>query len=138
MHTRLRCIIMQKQKNTHLERVSKVIKEQLANILKDIQSCGGKPYYVGGYVRDKFMGIGSNDIESKDIDIEVFHMTYDRLVEILQKYSAAGEAGKTVICGRSFKVVRIDNIDFSIPRSDKKVGDGHTGFAVEENPEMSE
>lgn len=44
----------------------------LKKIIAEIENSGGKVYLVGGYVRDKIMGN-----TSKDIDIEVFKLSYE-------------------------------------------------------------
>lgn len=102
----------------------------MQEIFQAIHNAGGTPYFVGGYVRDKFLGL-----PSKDIDIEVFHMDVDSLVSILQLF------GKVDQVGRSFGVVKLnfkgEDYDFSLPRIDSKVGDGHKGFEITTDPIIS-
>jgi len=82
---------------------------------------------VGGFVRDRLMGI-----ESKDIDIEVYGLGDDRITKAL----AADY--RVDLVGRSFGVVTVDNqIDISIPRRESKSGLGHKGFSVEPDPTMT-
>ncbi len=76
-------------------------------------------------MRDALLGL-----PSKDIDIEVFGLSYDELLNTLKKW------GRTDLVGRSFGVVKLTvenghTYDFTIPRRDSKVGDGHKGFAIE-------
>lgn len=82
---------------------------------------------VGGCVRDKILGI-----DPKDIDIEVFGLSYDNLNQILQQF------GKTDCVGNSFGVIKLTThnkllFDFSLPRIDSKSGVGHNEFDVEIN-----
>ena len=51
---------------------------------------------VGGFVRDRLLGIAS-----KDIDIEVYGLSYDRIVEVL------GPHHNVDLVGRSFGVVKV-------------------------------
>ena len=46
---------------------------------------GGRAYYVGGFVRDKILGIAANDTDGKDVDvdIEVHGIGPEVLMEIL-------------------------------------------------------
>ena len=51
-------------------------------VFDDIISHGGQVYIVGGSVRDDVMGC--QDLH--DIDVEVYHLSYLQLCDILQKY----------------------------------------------------
>ena len=53
---------------------------------------GGRAYYVGGFVRDKILGIAANDTDGKDVDgkdvdvdIEVHGIGPEVLMEILSE-----------------------------------------------------
>lgn len=100
--------------------------ELLRNIIRDIESNGGKPYIVGGWVRDKILGI-----ESKDIDVEVYGITPEDLEKLLSKY------GEIKAIGKSFKIFSLGNYDFSLPRKEKKIGMHHGDFKVTVDPHMS-
>lgn len=99
-------------------------------ILNVIENNGGKPYFVGGCVRDSVLGISS-----KDIDVEVFGIDVDKLVDILQEF------GKVDVVGKSFGVIKLktddEDYDFSLPRLDNKVGVKHTDFEVFVDHNMS-
>ena len=86
---------------------------------------GGKVYYVGGYVRDKILGI-----ENKDIDIEVHGISPTALYDILS------EVGEPMEFGKSFGVFSLKGIDIDIamPRKERAVGTGHRDFEVEVSP----
>ena len=82
---------------------------------------------VGGFARDAMLGI-----DSKDIDIEVYGLTLEQIQFLLEKAFFKVDA-----VGRAFGVLKINNeIDVSVPRRDNKVGVGHKGFAVEQDPLM--
>ena len=86
---------------------------------------------VGGCVRDALLGT-----PSKDIDVEVFGVTYETLIQALDRH------GATDLVGRSFGVVKLTLpdgmvVDFSVPRRDSHVGPGHQGFVVEVDPSLS-
>ncbi|MFJ8528300.1 CCA tRNA nucleotidyltransferase [Bacillus sp. NPDC094106] len=102
-------------------------KQILLKVAKEIKNHGGRTFYVGGYVRDKFM----NKI-SKDIDVEIYGITPDTLQQILSKFGYVDEIGA------SFGILKIHgvDIDFSMPRTEKKTADGHTGFSVVVDPFM--
>ena len=103
----------------------------MQNILNAIIAQGGYPLYVGGYVRDQLLGV-----PSKDIDIEVYDMLYDDLIDVLSQF------GHVNTVGASFGVIKLrthDNqeIDFSFPRRDSKSSKGHKGFTIEIDPGMT-
>jgi tRNA nucleotidyltransferase (CCA-adding enzyme) len=82
---------------------------------------------VGGFVRDHLMGV-----KSKDIDIEVYGLGYDQIVNVLASHYHVD------LVGRSFGVVKVDNeIDINLPRRESKCGVGHKGFSVEPDPTMT-
>jgi tRNA nucleotidyltransferase (CCA-adding enzyme) len=92
-----------------------------------IAAAGGRAIVVGGYVRDRLLGL-----ESKDFDFEVYRLPIERLEEVLRAF------GEVIAVGRSFGVLKVKGFDgdFSIPRRDNKVGKGHTGFRVDFDPGM--
>ena len=87
---------------------------------------GGTAYFVGGMVRDQLLGR-----DSKDIDIEVFGLSIDKLEAILARF------GKVDFVGKSFGVYKIGDLDISIPRTERKTGEGHKGFTINADPFMS-
>lgn len=77
--------------------------------------------FVGGFVRDLVLGI-----PSKDMDLEIYGLTYPQIL------SALRPAFRIDQVGQSFSVIKIDNeIDLAIPRREKKIGTGHKAFEVE-------
>ena len=88
-------------------------------------------YLVGGCVRDWLRGR-----PGKDVDIEVFGVTYEELGEGLRPW------GRADLVGRSFGVLKLtvapgETYDFSLPRRDSKTGRGHRGFAVSLDPAIT-
>ena len=86
---------------------------------------GGRAYYVGGFVRDAFLGHSS-----KDIDIEIHGITEDALIELLS------DMGETASFGRSFGIhtLRGTGIDIALPRTERSTGQGHRQFDVSVDP----
>ncbi len=95
------------------ECIEQVIQQNpvIKNIFEEIHKQGGKVLLVGGAVRDCLLQkFGS------DLDFEVYHMTFEQLEQILQKF------GKVSFVGKSFGVLRLHDIDadWSIPRIDNQ------------------
>jgi len=83
-----------------------------------------KAIIVGGSVRDHFL-----ELPSKDYDIEVYGLeSMDELEEILSEF------GSVNLVGKSFGILKFvyggEEYDFSFPRQEAKVGEGHRGFDV--------
>ncbi|MBI3402889.1 MAG: hypothetical protein HY048_15855 [Acidobacteria bacterium] len=91
-----------------------------------VRDAGGCALVVGGWVRDRLMGV-----ESKNIDLEVFGIAPDELRALLDAH------GKVEAVGESFQVYKIGDLDVSLPRRDSKAGRGHRGFVVVGDPDMS-
>lgn len=102
--------------------------EPARRVADAVARAGGRALVVGGYVRDRLLGL-----ESKDLDIEVFGLSPEALERVLS------ELGEVVHVGKAFGVFRVKglDIDFSLPRRDSKVRAGHKGFSVEYDPEMT-
>jgi len=86
-------------------------------ISRRIHGEGGRALAVGGYVRDRILGV-----ERKDVDLEVFGIEPDRLIEILSSL------GKVDLVGKLFGVLKVGDLDVSLPRRERKTGAGHKGF----------
>ena len=99
-------------------------------ILQTIEQAGGRCLKVGGCVRDALLGV-----ESKDVDVEVYGLPYDELVGVLKQF------GRVFTVGKSFGVIKLthagEDYDFSLPRRDNKVGEGHRGFVAEADHTLS-
>ena len=110
---------MQEQMNLALE------------IAREVRRNDGRALFVGGYARDAALrGFGYN-IDSKDIDIEVYGIAISQLLEVLKKF------GRPNMIGAAFGIIKLGELDISIPRKDSKVGEGHRGFLIAGDPHMS-
>lgn len=98
------------------------IAEKIAN---KVSEKGGRTFYVGGFVRDKILGI-----ENKDMDIEVHGVKPEVLREILS------EVGEPMSYGSSFGVYSLKgyDIDIAMPRKEHATGKGHRDFEVFVDP----
>ena len=94
-------------------------------IANEVKAQGGRAFYVGGFVRDKILGI-----ENKDVDIEVHGIEPDTLYEILSKI------GTPLAFGKSFGVYSLagEDIDIAMPRRERKSGSGHRDFEIDVDP----
>jgi len=102
------------------------IPELVLELARAVRAEGGRALMVGGWVRDRLLGLAS-----KDADLEVFGVPAARLREVLERF------GRVDTVGESFTVFKIMNVDVSLPRRESKVGRGHKGFVVEGDPGLS-
>ena len=100
--------------------------ERAFAIARAVAASGGRALVVGGWVRDRLLGMSS-----KDIDLEVFGLPVDRLRALLEGF------GRVEAVGESFQVFKCDGIDVSLPRRESKRGRGHRGFEVTGDPSMT-
>lgn len=72
-----------------------------------VAACGGRVYYVGGFVRDRLLGR-----ENKDVDVEVHGISLDCLEGIL------AELGTLEVLGASFGIYNLHGhkLDICVPR----------------------
>jgi tRNA nucleotidyltransferase (CCA-adding enzyme) len=98
-----------------------------------LRGAGGRPYVVGGAVRDALLGL-----PIKDYDLEVFGLPPERLREVLDGL------GRVNAVGEAFAVYKVSglpgiegSVDVAIPRRDSKVAAGHRGIAVSGDPGLS-
>jgi len=107
----------------------------LTGLFEAIRAAGGRPFLVGGAVRDALLDV---HVENQDYDVEVFGLATDRLEAVLREVGLVDAVGQSF---RVFKVSRIPGVagavDVSLPRRDSKVGPGHRGIAVEGDPDLS-
>lgn len=107
------------------------------SVLDACRAAGGRPLIVGGSVRDALFSRAQGEhVAPKDIDIEV-HGVQD--TDALKK--EMGRLGPIGEHGASFGVLGVQvngqDFDVTLPRRDSKTGDGHRGFAVEFDPDLS-
>jgi len=98
---------------------------KLDKIFDKLNKNGIKIILVGGYVRDSLL-----EIESKDIDIELFNLkSFLLLEEILNEFGDINSVGKSFgVCKLRYKEF---DLDFSLPRTDSKHSKGHKGFHID-------
>ncbi|RYG65017.1 CCA tRNA nucleotidyltransferase [bacterium] len=112
------------------------LQRKAEQIARAAAAAGGRALLVGGYVRDQLLGMAP-----KDADIEVYGLEAPVLREVLE------QQGRVDCVGESFRVYKVVwyskqddgpkvrcELDVSLPRRDKKVGEGHKGFEVEGDP----
>lgn len=117
------------------------IPQSILDISREIASLGGRALLVGGSVRDMVIAQEFQDqkIKPKDFDIEIYGLSPDDLQKILNENFGAENVDPV---GKAFGIlkVRIDGwdepLDFSIPRTESKKGEGHKGFEVTGIPGM--
>ncbi|MCZ6673661.1 MAG: HD domain-containing protein [Verrucomicrobia bacterium] len=104
------------------------VQPEVARVLDEVSTCA-RPLIAGGAIRDWLLGKNS-----KDLDVEVFGCSWEKLVSILS------DLGKVDLVGKSFGVAKFYcagiEIDFALPRSEVKTADGHRGFDVIPDPQL--
>jgi len=95
-------------------------------IAREVADAGGRAWVVGGFVRDRLLGL-----DPKDLDLEVFGIAAADLPALLARF------GKVEPVGQSFPVYKVGALDVALPRRESKTGHGHKGFTVEGDPSMS-
>ncbi|OGH86433.1 MAG: hypothetical protein A2493_01610 [Candidatus Magasanikbacteria bacterium RIFOXYC12_FULL_33_11] len=110
---------------------ARAVYERVLDICREVKKEGGTALLVGGCVRDEVRGE-----LSRDFDIEVYGLEAEKIEKIFADFGNVNEVGKT------FGILKISDpcgidIDISLPRTDSKVGEGHKGFAVKADPNMS-
>jgi tRNA nucleotidyltransferase (CCA-adding enzyme) len=107
---------------------------ELMPVMRAIVEAGGEPFVNGGFVRDAmFEAIHGEVRPAKDIDTEVFNISWEDLVAVLSRF------GQVIIndVANQFNVAKLqiegsqfDFFDFSVPRIETKVAAGRDGFTV--------
>ncbi|MCI0479613.1 HD domain-containing protein [Candidatus Uhrbacteria bacterium] len=105
--------------------------ERVCRLCEAVKAAGGRALLVGGAVRDEVLGA-----PSKDFDVEVYGLEPDALEELVRSFGTVKDVGK------AFGILKLaeaggTEIDISMPRTDSKVSEGHTGFDVKVDPRMS-
>ncbi len=104
-----------------------ILPNGLESVIADLRAAGFRAIVVGGAVRDALLGI-----QPKDLDIEVYGISYDSLAAFLSRY------GRVDLVGKSFGVVKLSNeIDFSVPRRESKTGAHHRDFQATFDPSIT-
>jgi len=105
-----------------------MIPDKAMRVMTLLENAGARDVLiVGGFVRDFVM-----NIPSKDVDIEVYGMGIDTIIDTLLPHFTLD------VVGKSFGVIKIDNeIDVSVPRRESRIGTGHRDFKIEPDTNMS-
>jgi tRNA nucleotidyltransferase (CCA-adding enzyme) len=105
----------------------------LRRVIDALAAHGGRPFIVGGAVRDALLGL-----PAKDLDIEVFGLPADVVREVL------AASGPVNAVGEAFTVFKLSGlegvegaVDVSLPRRDSKAGPGHRGILAVGDPSLS-
>jgi tRNA nucleotidyltransferase (CCA-adding enzyme) len=102
------------------------VSDTVMAIAHAVRERGGRALAVGGWVRDRLLGLSP-----KDLDVEVFGIAEAELRALL------AHVGTVEPVGRSFPVYKVGQVDVSLPRRESKTGRGHRGFDVTGDPSMS-
>jgi tRNA nucleotidyltransferase (CCA-adding enzyme) len=105
----------------------------LTRLLAALREAGGRPYLVGGAVRDALLAL-----PLEDWDVEVFDLPADRLEPVLAAHGRVDAVGQAF---RVYKLVGVEGVrgalDVSLPRRDSKVAPEHRGIAASGDPFLS-
>ena len=112
--------------------VSVPVPPALRQVMDALRAAGGRPYVVGGAVRDALLG---RDV--REYDVEVFGLPAADLRRVLAAHGRLNVVGEAFTV---FKLAGLDGldgaVDFALPRRDSKVGPGHRGIAVVGDPSL--
>ena len=92
--------------------------EQIKHAIEVLAPYTKRAYLVGGSVRDLCL-----DMPLYDLDIEVYDIEPAAFETLMNRVGAVG-------VGKSFFVYKLGNIDFALPRVERKSGVGHAAFEV--------
>lgn len=112
-----------------------VVPSGVRRLLEVLRDAGGRPYLVGGAVRDALLG---RPLDTKDVDVEVFGLPLPRLKETLSRLGSVDAVGEAFTVLKVSGLEGVDGVvDVSLPRRDSKAGRGHRGIAVVGDPDLS-
>jgi tRNA nucleotidyltransferase (CCA-adding enzyme) len=103
--------------------------DHAARIAAAVRAAGGRALVVGGWVRDRLLGLP--EPTKSNVDVEVFGIAAVTLRPLLESF------GRVEAVGESFQVYKLGDVDVSLPRRDSKAGRGHRGFVVAGDPDMT-
>lgn len=96
-----------------------------AELARQAEALGGRAWFVGGYVRDRLMGL-----ENHDLDMELHGLTPRQAEGLLDTL------GQRMTIGESFGIysLRGCHLDIALPRRETLRGCGHRDFTVDVDP----
>jgi len=101
--------------------------EKVIELSEAVRAAGGRALLVGGCVRDLLL-----EQEPKDWDLEVYGVEPERLRALLDRF------GSVNVVGEAFTVYKLgSDLDVSLPRRERKSGQGHRAFVIEGDPAMT-
>jgi tRNA nucleotidyltransferase (CCA-adding enzyme) len=104
----------------------------LERALHALREAGGRPYIVGGAVRDALLGL-----PLKDFDVEVFGLAAADLERVLQGLGSVDAVGQAFTVYKLSRLEGLDgSVDVSLPRRDSKTGAGHRGITAQGDPTL--
>ena len=118
---------MQRNKNDFSD-FEKFLPPLVHRLAIDILNAGGQCVIVGGWIRDRLLPIPIDG--TTDIDLEVFGLLYEKLYSLCKKY-------KIVAAYPHFGIIRLKNIDLSLPRTEILLGKKYNDFQVKLNPYLT-
>jgi tRNA nucleotidyltransferase (CCA-adding enzyme) len=102
------------------------------DIATAVRDAGGRALIVGGWVRDRLRGH-----PSKDVDLEVFGISQERLGSLLAPFGRVEPVGQSFPVYKVVATPGVGDIDVALPRRESKQGRGHKAFVVQGDPSMS-
>ncbi len=94
------------------------MKERIEELKRILRPHTTRAYLVGGCVRDMLLGRAISDL-----DVEVYDIEPEAFADLMERIGAKG-------VGKSFFVYKWKEIDIALPRLERKIAEGHRGFAV--------
>lgn len=105
----------------------------LRKVIDALAARGGRPYVVGGAIRDALLGL-----PAKDLDVEVFGLEAEVVRETLASFGPVNAVGEAFTVFKLSGLSGLDAaVDFSLPRRDSKAGPGHRGIVATGDPFLS-
>ena len=100
----------------------------IIKIAERVHMLGGRALLVGGCVRDQLLGI-----PCYDIDCEIHGIMPDRLKALLSEFGEIDSSGEAY----GIYTLKGEELDFALPRTERRIGKGHKDFVVSVDPQLS-
>ena len=106
------------------------IPDPILKVCRVLHGQGARSWLVGGCVRDLYL-----EVEPKDFDLEVYGLTMSALHHVLQPLGHCQHVGKSFSVLKFFYHGMV--LDMALPRTERKIGQGHRAFEVQANEHLS-